>query len=360
MSARKALTVIAVLLAVTGVHAQESSRQAQNKEGRIALDQGKVAEAERLFRASIKEAESAGVEDKHLAYALGGLGEIFYRQRKYTEAQPYFVRSLEIYERLGISCTVPAYANLAANYEAQGKYAEAESYLHRSIAFGKKDFGEDHPFVTLGMSQLAQIYRTQGRDAEAEKLFQQALAILDKMPGADYVQGTPAILFQFASLEQKLQKFDEAIRLLRRAMAIWEKKLPYGHANSLPADHPTLAYARRALAVLLEIQGQTNEAAKLDSQALEVLRKRPRSGDTAESQRLTKEGDTAFENGDYVRAEARYRSAIGLYEQALGPDDAKVAQTYDQFARILDKQGREKEAAVFARRADRIRAQLPK
>ena len=87
-----------------------------------------------------------------------------------------------------------------------------------------------------------------------------------------------------------------------------------------------------------------------------MLRLRPRNGDTAEALRLTKEGNTHFENGDYVRAEALYKSASGVYEQALGPDAANAAQLLDNLSRAIAKQGREKEAAVYARRAERIRA----
>ena len=69
-----------------------------------------------------------------------------------------------------------------------------------------------------------------------------------------------------------------------------------------------------------------------------------------------KEGNTHFENGDYVRAEALYSSARSVYEQALGPDAANVAQLWDNLSRAIAKQGREKEAAVYTRRAQRIRA----
>ena len=86
---------------------------------------------------------------------------------------------------------------------------------------------------------------------------------------------------------------------------------------------------------------------------MEVLRRRPRSGDTAEALRLNKEANTHFENGDYVRAEALYTSARNVYEQALGPD---AAQLLDNVSRAIAKQGREKEAAVYTRRAQRIRA----
>ena len=293
---------------VSGASAQETLRRSYNDGGYKALKEGKYAEAEKLFRTAIQEAESAQVQDSTLANSLNGLALTFYRQGKYPEAEPLFKRALQLNGRFSgaDSANVAVVLNnLAGLYESQAKYAEAEPLYKRALAIHEQKLGAEHPSVATTLNNLRSLYRTQ-------------------------------------------QKFDEAVVLQRRVIEIREKKLA--------ADHPDLAYARWALAALLEIQGQTDEAAKLETQALEVLRRRPRSGDTAEALRLTKEANTHFENGDYVRAEALYSSARSVYEQAIGPDAANVAQLWDNLSRAIAKQGREKEAAVYARRAERIRA----
>jgi tetratricopeptide (TPR) repeat protein len=236
---------------------------------------------------------------------------------------------------------------LARSFRYQGKYPESEPHFRRSLQLVEKVEGADSTNVAEVLDNLAELYETQAKYSEAEPLFKRALAIKEQKLGADH-PNVAATLSALRAQYLTQQKFNEAVVLQRRVIEIQEKKLA--------AEHPQLAIARRALAALLEIQGETDEAAKLDAQALEVLRRWPRSGDTAEALRLTKEGNTHFENGDYVRAEALYSSARSVYEQALGPDAANVAQLWDNLSRAIAKQGREKEAAVYTRRAQRIRA----
>lgn len=210
----------------------------------------------------------------------------------------------------------------------------------------EQKLGANHRHFAKTLGKLAGLYKAQGKYAEAEPLYKRSLVIVEQKLGADH----PAVATTLNNLRRlylNMQKFDEAVALQRQAITIREKKLP--------PDHPDLAIARWSLATLLEIVGETDEAARLEEQALEVLRKRPRSGDTAEALRLTREGNTQYGDGDFAGAEARFWSAFAIYEQALGPDHRHVAQLWDNLSLALAKQGRDKEAAVYARRATTIR-----
>src|SRR5712691_4310083 len=98
--------------------------------GRHAYQEGRYAEAERLFQSAIKEAERFGPEDPRVATTLNNLAELYRAQRKYAQAEPLYRRALAINEKtLG-----PAHPNVGATlhnlaglYHAQGKYAQAES-----------------------------------------------------------------------------------------------------------------------------------------------------------------------------------------------------------------------------------------
>ncbi|MCW5206486.1 tetratricopeptide repeat protein, partial [Desulfobulbus sp. F5] len=73
--------------------------------------------------------------------------------------------------------------NMAGLYRAQGKYAEAEPLLHRSLQIREDKLGKDHADVASTLRTLANLYRDQGRYAEAEPLFQRALSIMQaKLP----------------------------------------------------------------------------------------------------------------------------------------------------------------------------------
>ena len=119
--------------------------------------------------------------------------------------------------------------NLAALYETQGRYADAEPLYKRSLAIREKALGPDHPDVAsiaeqsggrstaakvampmpnrctsdrwryvkkrlvpiipmsrISLNNLAELYSIQGRYADAEPLYKRSLAIQEKVLGPDH------------------------------------------------------------------------------------------------------------------------------------------------------------------------------
>ena len=110
------------------------------------------------------------------------------------------------------------------------------------------------------------------------------------------------------------------------------------------------------LATRLEILGRTKEAEKLYQSALQAIRKQPRSSQATAGNRKNEVGNELYEKGEYSKALSAYLGAFSDYERALGPDHIHVAAMYDNIAKTLRKQDRQKEADVYARRAEAIRA----
>ena len=67
--------------------------------------------------------------------------------------------------------------NLAALYQAQGRYAEAEPLYRRSLEIGEKALGPEHPNVAQSLENYAALLRETGRTAEADKMEARAKAI---------------------------------------------------------------------------------------------------------------------------------------------------------------------------------------
>ena len=67
--------------------------------------------------------------------------------------------------------------NLAALYQTQGHYAQAEPLYRRSLAILERALGPDHPDVATSLENLAALYRATQRIAEAEKLEERAARI---------------------------------------------------------------------------------------------------------------------------------------------------------------------------------------
>ena len=53
--------------------------------------------------------------------------------------------------------------NLAALYESQGRYTEAEPLYIKALEMNKKLLGAEHPDVATSLNNLAALYETQGR-----------------------------------------------------------------------------------------------------------------------------------------------------------------------------------------------------
>jgi len=52
---------------------------------------------------------------------------------------------------------------MAEMYQVQGRYAEAEPLLKRSLAITEKALGPDHRDVGTSLNRLAYLYQLQGR-----------------------------------------------------------------------------------------------------------------------------------------------------------------------------------------------------
>ena len=70
--------------------------------------------------------------------------------------------------------------NLAALYDAQHKYAQAEPLYKRSLAIWEKVLGPDHPYVCASLENMAELYRATNRPKEADALDRRAAKIRAK------------------------------------------------------------------------------------------------------------------------------------------------------------------------------------
>ena len=73
--------------------------------------------------------------------------------------------------------------NLALLYQNEGKYAEAEPLYLRSLEIREGTLGLNPPDVASSLNNLAELYRVQNKYAKAEPLYLRSLAIRKKSLG---------------------------------------------------------------------------------------------------------------------------------------------------------------------------------
>ena len=127
------------------------------------------------------ELAEAGLGPDHpdVAGILNSLGNLYYHQDRYAEAEPFYIRALAIREKaLGPDDLDLAWSlnNLAYNYYYQDQYAEAEPLYKRALEIRERALGPDHADVASLLNGLGNLYYDQDRYAEAEPFYKRALA----------------------------------------------------------------------------------------------------------------------------------------------------------------------------------------
>ena len=112
-------------------------------------------------------------ERSPMASALNCLGEIYLRQGKLAEAEPVFRQSLSAWAKATTketSYTVGPLRNLAQIHFQRQEYGPARDLLNRAQVLVEEIHGADHPSLAGIFNQQAAIYRVEGNGAKAESL----------------------------------------------------------------------------------------------------------------------------------------------------------------------------------------------
>lgn len=145
----------------------------------------------------------------------------------------------------------------------------------------------------------------------------------------------------------KLGLFDQAVPLLRKALATREELLGEEHVET--------ADSQVDLAYVLWQQSKLDQAVPLYERSIATREKLlgPDHPELAES--LNGLGIIRWREGDYEAAAALYRRALAIREAALGESHPEVATSLDNLAIVYRDQQREVEAEPLYRRSLRIR-----
>ena len=115
------------------------------------------------------------------------------------------------------------------------------------------------------MSNLADLYTQMQRYVEAERFHRRALAILHSALGPDHAE-TALFLFSLAASYHVQKRYDEAEPLFQRSIAMTEK--------NLGPQHPQVARTLAGYAALLRATKRKNEATKLEQRARAIASSR--------------------------------------------------------------------------------------
>jgi CHAT domain-containing protein/Tfp pilus assembly protein PilF len=321
-----------------------------NKKGEYFYNAAKYSEAEEFFKRSLEIREKKlGPDHLDVALSLNSLALVYKATGRYAEAEPLYNRSLEIREsKLGKDHPAVAVSlnNLAELYRETGRYAEAVPLYKRSLEIRESKLGPDHLEVAVSLNNLALVFKTTGRYAEAEPLYNRSLEIRESKLGKDH----PAVavsLNNLAELYRQTGRYEEAEPLYKRSLEIRETKLG--------KDHLAVAVVLNNLAILYETKGLFAEAEPLYKRSLEIRKAKlgPNHPDVAQS--LNNLATLYKITCRYTEAELLYKRSVKIRETTLGKDHPALAVNLNNLAELYRQTARYVEAEPLYKRSLEIR-----
>ena len=148
-------------------------------------------------------------EERAVSALQNNLAVLLEDQGKLNEAEPLFRESLEGSRRtLGDThpSTLTSINNLGSLLLAQGKLSEAELLLREALEVKRRTLGDTHPSTLASINNLASLLQAHGKLDEAEPLYRQAVSGAKKTLGVEH---PTTVTFQ-ENLHELLQKMGKA------------------------------------------------------------------------------------------------------------------------------------------------------
>ncbi|MCH7592374.1 MAG: serine/threonine protein kinase [Planctomycetes bacterium] len=284
----------------------------QNLANAIRL-QGRHAEAETLYRKTLEiEHRVLGLEHPQSLTAMQNLGNALFRKGQYAEAETVFRQTMEIQRRvLGKEHpnSVGTMMNLAGAVYAQGRYAVAERQYRRTLEIQHRVLGDEHFGTLMSMNNLGEVLYSLGNYAEAAALHRKTLEINRRVLGEEHLH-TSTSTVNLANALAGQGQYENAETLLRQGLEIMRRVLG--------AEHPSTMKTMHYLAGVLLRKGQPADAEVLYRRVLETLRRvlGTEHPDTLDSACGLAEALVAL--GEQDEAVQVYRETIEMGRRKLG------------------------------------------
>lgn len=200
-------------------------------------DQGKLDQAEDLFKQAIvlfeKQHDKTGVRAK----VEDNLGQLYLRQDKLEQAGKHLITARELFKQAGVLSSPPAAMNLdnlSRYYKAIGKLPEAVSMCQEALSLMQKEMGSNNPDVIVALLNLADIKSAQKNYSESDKLYRQAAVVIERT----YAPDQPEALRSAAQMLTKANRPSEASHLLSLAEDIEKGVVPEAKSHTQAVKEP--------------------------------------------------------------------------------------------------------------------------
>lgn len=284
------------------------------------------------------------------------IGELYYAQGRYDQAEQILRKALARYIRLyGADGheTVEA-ANMLANVLLRkGNTTEAEAFFRNDIKIERNQAQKrnlDDRTMAYVLGDYGSMLDQKGDNA-AEGYLQEALHYTSKLSGKE--RAYVAMLYNdLGDVAYRRGNLDDAERLNRAALDEY-RKLPEGSYVEMGATLSNLG------AILIR-KGKYSEAEPFVREGLELRRNLLGNAHPDTAMSLFRLSDLLYRKGDYPGAETAARESVQVFNSAstTPANNPYFANPLMELGLIMNKTGRARDGEVYLREALEIRTHL--
>jgi tetratricopeptide (TPR) repeat protein len=225
---------------------------------------------------------------------------------------------------------VAAHCGAASAARAQGGYARAEKRLNEAEAFVLRTYGAKDAVYANVLNERGILRKYQGRFKEAE---------------AEYKKCKPLIAKGFGKDSESMSVLLHNLGGIAHAQGHWKRAEAYAREGlrlreSLPKPDPVAVAAdQSALAAILDVAGNHDEAATLLANALATFKKKlgPRSFEVGVTMETL--GNLHYRIEDLPKADKLLTAALEIQEERLGAGHPELAFALHNLAVVRIERG---------------------
>jgi tetratricopeptide (TPR) repeat protein len=255
------------------------------------------------------------------------------------------------FQKIGFMTEQLTAKNLAALSESNNLWAQAKECIHlhnrqqaeslykQAIEKRIASMGENDHTVSQLLDELGALYLTVGRVEPALEQFKRACALLEKNFYAGHYYLGP-VVEHLGDCAAKESKWEEAETQYKRALEIFDK--------TLSADHRSVLITQHKYATVLRKLGKYTDAEAVINKGLKTI-----DSPLGPAEEFRFELALLYQAQDKnAEAEAQYKLAIEGFRQRRNMP--RLGTCLENFAILLKKQGREKDAKAMQDFADKF------
>jgi tetratricopeptide (TPR) repeat protein len=315
--------------------------------------QKKYMEAERLYIQKIDIYKAAlSSNDVKVGESLAELAALRFEQNRNKEAEQLFKQALAICERNGGNISPISFTILIALgklSEQQDRVVEAEGFYKQALEASEKIYAPNDSNVANLLEALSRLYEGLDEYDKAISYAERALKIRENSPNPD--QSLLAInLNRLGSFYSKLNRYSEAEALLIRAVEIWGR-IEQPNVFELSDSLMWLAYIYR-------IQGRFREARNVITKSLERVKTSLGQMHPEVASNLNQLALLYKAEGRYRKSEVLYKQVLEICEKSANVNKFDVIDYLENYASLLRKMKRVRDAVNLETRAKRLREKV--